>query len=179
MPAHRSETRAERYNSKTKNARKFPFSVATVNFMNEDNLSFVVRSSACFGGQGVHVIGKMPDPVDLKKRSCGLSKFTQFYNHKNPYEFLNWCRKNDYYIVSAELTQGAVNFNYYDFPLDKQVMIVLGHEETGVPTDILNASNDIVFIPMPGSGFCLNTSQTGNIMIAEYVKQASAVTFNY
>lgn len=175
----RTETRAQRYSKKSASAKKYPFSVATVNFMHDDNVAFVTRSVACFGGEAVHVIGKLPDPNALGPASGGLSKVTKFHQHSNPYDFLDWCRKNDYYLVSAELTEGAQNFNHYEFPLDQKIMIVLGHEESGVPTDIINASDAVIFIPMPGCGFCLNTSQTGNIMVAEYVKQASAVIYTY
>ena len=33
------------------------------------------------------------------------------------------------------------------------------------------ANSEKIYIPMPGAGFCLNTSQTANIMMYEAVRQ--------
>lgn len=73
-------------------------------------------------------------------------------------------------IVSAELGEYATNLEDYKFDFTKPLCIVLGHEETGVPADILYNS-DRVFIEMTGVGYCLNTSQAGNIMLYEAIKQ--------
>ena len=50
---------------------------------------------------------------------------------------------------------------------------MVGNEQSGIPTEILKNS-DKVYIPMPGVGFCLNTSQTANIMLYEAVRQYEA-----
>jgi tRNA(Leu) C34 or U34 (ribose-2'-O)-methylase TrmL len=47
---------------------------------------------------------------------------------------------------------------------------VVGNETTGVPTQIL-VNSKIIYIEMPGVGYCLNTAQTANIMLYEAVKQ--------
>lgn len=57
MATNRNETRRERYCKKLDNAKTFPISIATVNFMFDENLGFVVRSAACFGASAVHIIG--------------------------------------------------------------------------------------------------------------------------
>ena len=48
--------------------------------------------------------------------------------------------------------------------------LVVGHEESGIPIEILRNS-EVVNIPMPGVGYCLNTSQAANILLYEAVKQ--------
>jgi tRNA(Leu) C34 or U34 (ribose-2'-O)-methylase TrmL len=47
---------------------------------------------------------------------------------------------------------------------------VVGNESTGVPIEIL-LNSEKIYIPMPGVGFCLNTSQAANIVLYEAVKQ--------
>ncbi len=57
----RTETRRQRYNNKINTAQKYPISIATVNFMCDENLAYVVRTVGCFGLTDVHVIGSIPD----------------------------------------------------------------------------------------------------------------------
>ena len=45
----RNETRRERYNNKKNASSKLPIEVCTVNFKEEVNVAFVLRSAACFG----------------------------------------------------------------------------------------------------------------------------------
>jgi tRNA(Leu) C34 or U34 (ribose-2'-O)-methylase TrmL len=78
--------------------------------------------------------------------------------------------------MSIELTDEAVNLHDVDFSslLEeyKHICFVVGNETTGVPSEITHSTTNI-FIPMPGVGACLNTSQAANIIIYEAVKQMS------
>ena len=69
----------------------------------------------------------------------------------------------------AELDSESVNLYDYAWEFDTHNIIVVGNEMDGIPTEILDAADDKVYIPMPGQGFCLNTSQAGNIMAYDYV----------
>ena len=69
--------------------------------------------------------------------------------------------------------EGAVPLSSYDFDFNSCVCVVVGNERTGVPEEILQNSNSI-YIQMPGIGYCLNTSQTANIILYEAVKQLSS-----
>jgi tRNA G18 (ribose-2'-O)-methylase SpoU len=170
MSNHREQTRRQRYNNKRQVAQTFPISIATVNFMFDENLGFVVRSAACFGANTVHVIGSMPQTSILRSKSGSIDEFINIIQHNNPTDFLDWCRANNTQIVSAEINEGAIEINDYQPNFSSPICIVVGHEETGVPAEI-SASGDNVFIEMPGVGFCLNTSQTANIMLYDFVNK--------
>lgn len=174
MATNRNETRRERYCKKLDNAKTFPISIATVNFMFDENLGFVVRSAACFGASVVHVIGSTPNKAILKSKSGSTDDFVTMIQHQTPSDFLEWCRKNNTSIVSAEISDNAIELGSYNPNFDKHVCIVVGHEETGVPAEI-SAQSDNVYIEMPGVGFCLNTSQTANIMLHDFVQKYRAI----
>ncbi len=169
----RTETREERYVNKLANAAKYPFAVAACNFSDDANIAYLTRSLACFGGESVHVIGKVPDNKTLMKYSGTLNRFIPLFNYSTPTDFIDYCRRNDWLIVSAELTEKAIDFHTVKFDKSKKYMFVVGNESDGVPLEILTASAIVTFVPMPGVGFCLNTSQTGNILFYEYAKQIS------
>lgn len=151
----------------------YPVEVACVNFKHEPNIGYVVRAAACFGARRVHVIGSLPDSKELREVSGTTSDFTDIQTFPNPNQFLNYCRDNRIGLVSAELADGAEDINNFRYPLDRPICIVVGNENTGVPVEILQHSQ-VVSIPMPGVGWCLNTAATAHIMLYEYARQARA-----
>lgn len=169
----RNKTRRQRYDEKKAIAKTYPISIATVNFMHDGNLGYIIRSAACFGAECVHVIGSVPDRSVLNPLSGSLSDYVDIKQHSTPVEFLNHIKSIDTQLISAEMTPEAVPVNEYSFDFKRPVCIVLGHEETGVPTEIIKNS-DSVYIPMPGIGYCLNTSQAGNIMLYEVINRFEA-----
>ena len=166
----RDKTRRERYEQKKLQAKSYPISIATVNFMHDGNLGYLIRSVACFGAQCVHVIGSVPDRSILNPPSGGLFDYVKIIQHSSPTEFVAYARNNDHEVVSAEISNEAESIHSYRFNFRRNNILVVGQEETGIPIEILQNSTKVL-IPMPGVGFCLNTSQTANIMLYEAVKQ--------
>lgn len=166
----RSETRNERYAKKANSATKFPLSVAIINFHDNLNVGLVIRAAACFGATNVHIIGSMPSYKDLKFASCGTHEYLNLISHSHPRDFLKWVRENDAALFAAELHESAVSLCDIRFRDDIHTVFVVGNESIGVPADIL-LSSVVVEIPMPGPGFCLNTSQVANILLFYYASQ--------
>jgi tRNA G18 (ribose-2'-O)-methylase SpoU len=170
MVTHRKETRRQRYDKKNKTAKKYPISLCAVNFRVDDNLGYLIRSAACFGAERLYVIGHVPDRSCVKASSGSLSDYVEIVQFSKPSEFLTYTQSEGISVVCGELVEGAGPLPDYDFDFARHVCLVVGNEETGVPVEIL-AGSDIIYVPMPGVGFCLNTSQAANIMLYEAVKQ--------
>lgn len=166
----RKETRVERYNTKLKNAKTIPVSLATINFEKEGNLGFLIRSAACFGVKNIYCIGQIPARSKLQSYSGSLIDYVNLIQLSTPHDLIEHCRSNNLKLVAAELCDDAVNLFDYSFSPTLEYVIVVGSEEIGVPAEILHHA-DNVYIEMKGVGFCLNTAQTGNIMLAEYSRQ--------
>jgi tRNA G18 (ribose-2'-O)-methylase SpoU len=169
----REKTRRERYDEKKVNAKTYPISIATINFMHDGNLGYTIRSAACFGAECVHVIGSVPPRGVLNPLSGTTYDYVEIRSHSNPREFIEHCRQNDIQIVAAEIGEESESIRDFRFDFSKHTCFVIGHEEAGIPFEITKNSQQ-VHIPMPGVGFCLNTSQTGNIMLYEATKQYDA-----
>lgn len=166
----RSNTRRERYSLKLKNAKSYPVSLCCINFMHDGNLGYLIRAAACFGAERVHVIGSVPKRKMLNPLSGSLCDFVDIKQHSSPRDFLDWAEGERIKLVSAEICEGSRPIGSYRFDFTCRVCLVVGNEETGVPAEILRNS-DIIHIPMPGVGYCLNTSQVANILLYETVKQ--------
>ena len=160
---NRDKTRRQRYDEKKKTAKTFPISIATVNFKHDGNIGYLIRSAACFGACSVHIIGSMPKRKVLNPLSGSLVDYIDINEHNSPSSFVKYASDNNIKLISAELCDGAESIETYDFDFSHPICIVVGHEELGIPVEILNNS-DKIYIPMPGVGYCLNTSQTANIL---------------
>ena len=169
----REETRKQRYEKKVETAKKYPIRLCAVNFRVDDNLGYLIRSAACFGAEVVYIIGHLPDRGILKASSGSLIDYVKIIQFSTPQEFIKHTKDEGIQIISAELVEGAVPLSSYDFDFNSCVCVVVGNERTGVPEEILQNSNSI-YIQMPGIGYCLNTSQTANIILYEAVKQLSS-----
>ena len=166
----RKQTRRERYNNKLKDAKRFPIELATINFHHDVNLAYLVRAAACFGVTTINVIGSIPERRILNQLSGSTLDYVNLRQFSNPIAFMDHIRKAQMALVSIELDDRATPLQEYEFDFSSKVCIVAGHETTGIPEDLLTSS-DIIYIPMPGVGFCLNTSQAANITLYEAVNQ--------
>ena len=170
------KTRRDRYNEKIANGevKYYPFSLCAVNFQCDENLAYLVRTAACFGLRDVHVIGSIPNYEDMRRKSGTLHDYVNIHQYSTPAQFMEFARRTGMNVVSVELTDGATSIHDLNIPkiVDAigNICFVVGNETSGVPEEIL-LRTDSVYIPMPGAGFCLNTSQAANIVIYEAVKQ--------
>lgn len=166
----RDQTRRERYDAKLKNSTRLPVSFTAINFDFDDNLAFLIRTAACYGASDIYIIGSIPSRKFLNPKSGSLYDYVNLRGFKNPSDFLAFAREKKMHVVSAELTDRAVSLYDYEFNFDIETNIVLGHETAGIPAEI-GFNSDHVYVPMPGPGFCLNTSHAGTAMITEYSRQ--------
>ena len=166
----RSETRRQRYDSKLKIAKKYPISLCAINFRVDDNLGYLIRSAACFGAQHLYVVGHIPKRSHIKASSGSLIDYVEIIQFATPRDFVDHTKSEGIQIIAAELVEGARPLSSYNFDFNRHVCLVVGNEEIGVPSEILSQS-DVVYIQMPGVGYCLNTSQAANVILYEAVKQ--------
>jgi len=168
----RTQTRRERYSEKLKSAKRFPVSLATINFRHEGNVAYIIRAAACFGAENVFVIGALPEQRTLRALSGSIHRFVNVECFKNVQEFLDKMKNNNIKLVSLELSADATPIQKYKFSSNERICIVSGNEETGVPVEILKNS-DKIFIPMQSVGYCLNTAQAANIALYEYTNRVT------
>ena len=173
----RTQTRRERYDTKKKSAKKLPIQVCTVNFQNEKNYAEACRIAGCFGAEKINVIGSQGLSNGVLRAVSGTlhdSTETQFFS--TPGEFARHCREENIKIVCLELSEefGIKPQSIYDykFPFEngQKVVIATGHETLGIDIELL-INSDIVYIPLVGFGYSLNTSTTMGIAVNEAVKQ--------
>jgi tRNA (guanosine-2'-O-)-methyltransferase len=170
----REKTRRQRYDSKLKAAKKYPISLCAINFRHDDNLGYLVRSAACFGAERLYVVGHVPERSHIKASSGSLIDYVEIVSFSTPRDFVDHAKSEEIQIIAAELVEEAKPLSSYVFNFNRHVCLVVGNEQSGVPAEIISNA-DVVYIRMPGVGYCLNTSQTANILQYEATKQYDIV----
>jgi len=166
----RAETRRHRYDSKLKTAKKYPISLCAINFRVDDNLGYLIRSAACFGAERLYVVGHVPERSHIKAASGSLVDYVEIISFATPQDFLDHTKSEGIQIVAAELVEQARSLASYTFNFNSHITLVVGNEESGVPPEI-SGNSQVLYIDMPGVGYCLNTSQAANIFLYEATKQ--------
>ena len=170
MKQIRELTRKQRYYKKLSNAKFLPVELCTVNFKFDQNLGFLIRAAACFGVKKINVIGDIPNRKELNKYSGTLSDWVILERFSNPFEYLKYVKEKGGQIISAEISNSAKPITSFNFSTAGSFHLVVGNEQSGVPGEILFRSVQL-YVPMPGVGFCLNTSQAANVFLYEISKQ--------
>jgi tRNA (cytidine/uridine-2'-O-)-methyltransferase len=172
----RLQSRRGRYDEKASKVQNLPIELCTVNFMHDENLGYLIRAAACFGVQKIHVIGSFPSRAVLNPLSGSLYDYVQIQTYSSPREFLDMAKSRQVALISAEISEDSRSIFSYTFPTNRPLCLVVGQESVGVPIEILLNSEAKIEIPMPGVGFCLNTSQAANILLYEATKQLTNET---
>ena len=110
----RSETRRQR-SLKKNDVKTIPVELCLINFMVEENIAFCLRSAACFGCETINVIGSIPDHKKLVARSGTTQDYVKLNKFSNPQQFLEYIRKNNILLISAELDEEAISIHDFIF----------------------------------------------------------------
>jgi tRNA (guanosine-2'-O-)-methyltransferase len=92
----------------------------------------------------------------LRHRSC-----VHWVN--DPVRWLDGRAAAGHAIVGVELVDGACRLA--DLPMAREpTIVVLGHEQTGIPAEALDLVGTAVEIPMVGTGMSLNVAVAGSLV---------------
>ena len=67
-------------------------------------------------------------------------------------------------IVAVELAEGAVPLTLLP-PAGQRTVVLLGHEQEGIPDDLVDSADTCVEIPMVGRGASLNVAVAGSLVL--------------
>ncbi len=94
----------------------------------------------------------------LRKRSC------VHWIRSTPTSWLAEQRAAGSAILGVELAEEAIRLA--DLPVARQrTVVVLGHEQTGIPPEALDLLDTVVEIPMVGTGASLNLAVAGSLVL--------------
>lgn len=134
------------------------------------NFGAIVRTAEC---AGVHAIivpekGAAQINADAVKTSAGALHYVPICKTKNAHYTLVNLQQNGLKIFAAS-EKAESKYSEKDFKVPS--VIVMGSEEKGISSDILNLADELVQIPISGKIESLNVSVATGILLYEVVKQ--------
>ena len=140
------------------------FAVLVHNLRSAFNVGSIIRSTDCFGLEGVHLSGYScsPDHVTVKSAARGCQEWIPIKSWDDPFECIEWHRQNGYEIIALETGEDIPDINKVTWP--EKGLIVLGNEELGIAPEIMEKTTMKVTIPMAGRKASMNVAGAFAIM---------------
>ena len=131
--------------------------------MHEANLGTLLRTCDAVGAcLAVPRLPWVPEALakgnTLRRRTC-----VHWTGH-DPVRWLIDQKRDDTTIVGVELADEAIRLADLP-PARNRTIAVLGHERTGIPPEALDQLDQVVEIPMIGTGASLNVAVAGSLIL--------------
>lgn len=133
------------------------------------NMGTIIRTAHAAGALGIILRKGTVDVFNEKTlRSTMGSIFHVPIIYDKDIEYLNELKNKDYRIISSYL---QTDKNFYDLNLKQKVVLVVGNEGNGISDEVIDISDELVRLPMPGNAESLNVAVCAGIMMYEVVRQ--------
>jgi len=128
------------------------------------NLGAIMRTCDCIGADGLIIKkhGSAPLNATVAKVSSGAIEHVKVAIVNNLVTTLKSLKKNDYWIIGAE---AGGNIDYTKLPVDRNLVIVMGAEGSGLSRLVRAECDYLVSLPMHGHLDSLNVSVAAGILL--------------
>lgn len=133
------------------------------------NMGTIIRSAHAAGALGIILTKGTVDVYNDKTlRSTMGSIFHIPIIEDTDLSITKTLQNNGFKILVSSLEESQ---DFYDINLNKNIIICVGNEGSGISDEILKLSDEKFKIPMPGKAESLNVAVAASIMIFERVRQ--------
>lgn len=142
--------------------RRNNFSVLISNEFHDFNIGSVIRNSNAFLATQVIICGR-------KKFDKRGTVGTHIYENLKHVQFIEDFKvPENSILVGVDNIDGAVPVENFVWPKDKHVILAFGQEQIGLPQEIINVCDHIVYIKQYGSVRSLNVGCASAIVMYDY-----------
>ena len=129
------------------------------------NVGSLFRTADGFGVEKIYLTGytACPPRREISKTALGAEEWIPWDHIADPLEAIEQCKAAQYSVVALEQTEHAIDVT--DFSPTQKLCLILGHEVTGVPPELLIQCDDTVHIPMHGKKESLNVAVATGIAL--------------
>lgn len=135
------------------------------------NVGSFFRTCDAFAVEKIYLMGYTGHPPrkEITKTALGAEETVPWEHSSDPLSVVKNLKKDGWSIIALELTDDAVDLEKF-FPPDK-LCLVVGHELSGLPEELLALADDIIKIPMLGKKESLNVAVAAGIAL-HYLRTA-------
>ena len=152
------------------NTKRNNFTVIASNLENDFNIATCIRNSNAFMASEVWIYGRKQYD---RRGTVGTHHYTNFKHVKNidnVHDALNELRMKhgNICIVGMDNIDRAMNINHYRWDDTIHTVMVFGQEKNGIPQELLDICDHVVYIPQYGSVRSLNVGTASGIAMHSY-----------
>ena len=130
------------------------------------NLSRILRTASCCGVVKMIICGNAK--IDPKIARDGLDQ-VELLLRRSLLPALKDFRDSGHRLVGLEQTINSKNLHTFSFP--RRMVMVVGHERTGIAEDVLRLLDEVVEIPVYGLPYSFNVATATAMALYEYCRQ--------
>lgn len=129
------------------------------------NVGSFFRTCDAFAVEKIYLTGytAFPPRKEISKTAIGAEEHVAWEHHENPILALESLKSDGWSLVALELTPDSKQLP--SFKPKKKTCLIVGHELTGVPEDILSLCDDVVAIGMLGHKESLNVAVAAGVAL--------------
>ncbi|MFD0861901.1 TrmH family RNA methyltransferase [Sungkyunkwania multivorans] len=107
----------------------------------------------------------------MRKTARGTEKNIPYACIKDLTRSIADLKEQGYSAIAIEITSSSIPVHRYDFTKHEKIALVLGGENHGVSTSVLQECDSIVHIDMFGKNSSMNVAQAANVCLYEITRQ--------
>jgi tRNA (guanosine-2'-O-)-methyltransferase len=136
------------------------------------NVGAVIRTAAALRVEDLWLAGRTPAASETKvqKTALGTDRYLTCHATETAAEAIAAARAAGYRVVALELADGAVPL--HELALGDATCVVVGHEDRGCSPAVLEACDDVAYLPQLGRVGSLNVATAASIACYEVRRQA-------
>jgi tRNA G18 (ribose-2'-O)-methylase SpoU/uncharacterized phage-associated protein len=145
--------------------RSLPYSVLMQHIEGDWNISTVLRNANAFGAREMFYFGKKSWD---RRGGAGVRNYTTF-TYLDSIKEVKKLKENSSKFVVLDNIPGAIPI--YDYKWERDCVLVLGEENSGVCKEVLDLADDVVMIPQLGSVRSVNVGVASGIAMNDIVSK--------
>lgn len=129
------------------------------------NVGSFFRTCDAFNVEKLYLTGYTGHPPrrEITKTALGAEDTVPWEHAEDPMTIIRSLIDDDWSIIPLELTDNAVDLKTFSPP--EKICLVVGHELSGVPDEILAVAGTVIKIPMLGKKESLNVAVAAGIAL--------------
>ena len=143
-------------------ARRHNFSILISNLFNDFNIGSIIRNSNAFLAKEVIIYGKKQFD---KRGTVG----THIYENLHHVKFVeDIVLPPDSILIGIDNVDGSLPIETFQYPKNKHVVFAFGQEQVGLPKEIIDMCDELLYIRQYGSVRSLNVGVASGVVMYDY-----------
>lgn len=156
----------QRHKPPTSLERERELIVAVPQLRSQINLARIVRTAGCCGVPRLIAGGHAK--IDPKIARDALEQ-VQIERRRSLPPVLRDLKTDGYCLIGLEQTTDSQSLHTFQFP--RRAVLVIGHERSGMESDVLDLMDSVVEIPVWGRPYSYNVATAAAMALYEYCRQ--------